>query len=95
MAKRRRFTAKFKARVALEALREERTVRRIAARHAVHPTKVSQWKRKAREGLEEVFERRAPGGVRRRPGRRRCTPGSGNWLSSGISQESARSLSRR
>ena len=55
MAKRRRFTAKFKARVALDALREERT------------------------GV--------PRGVRRRPRRRRCTPRSGNWSSSGTSQK--------
>ena len=45
--------------MALEALREERTVQQIAARHGVHPNQVSQWKRKAREGLEEVFERGA------------------------------------
>ena len=45
--------------MALDALREERTVQQIAARHGVHPNQVSQWKRKAREGLEEVFERGA------------------------------------
>ena len=56
MAKRRRFTAVFKARVALEALREEKTVQSIATRHQVHPNQVSQWKRKVREGLAEVFE---------------------------------------
>ena len=33
----RRFTADFKKRVALEALREDRTVQEIAARHKVHP----------------------------------------------------------
>ena len=57
MAKRRRFTWRFKAQVALEAPREERTVQQIAARHGVHPNQVSQWSRRAREGLEEVFER--------------------------------------
>ena len=57
MAKRRRFTAGFKARVALEALREDKTVQAIATRHQVHPNQVSQWKRKAREGLVAVFER--------------------------------------
>ncbi|MDE0629204.1 MAG: transposase [Bryobacterales bacterium] len=45
MAKRRRFTAGFKARVALEALREDKTVQAIAARQQVHPNQVSQWKR--------------------------------------------------
>ena len=35
--RRRRFTADFKKRVALEALRGDRTVQEIAARHEVHP----------------------------------------------------------
>ena len=37
MTTRRRFTADFKARVALEALRGDRTVQEIAAKHKVHP----------------------------------------------------------
>ena len=53
--KRRRFTAEFKKRVALEALREHDTVQAIAARYEVHPNQVSAWKRQAVEGLEEVF----------------------------------------
>lgn len=57
MAKRRKFTAGFKARVAKEALRGDKTVQQIAARHEVHPNQVSQWKRKASEGLVELFER--------------------------------------
>ena len=55
--KRRRFTAEFKKRVALEALREQDTVQAIAARHEVHPNQVSAWKRQAVEGLGEVFSR--------------------------------------
>ena len=50
MAKRRTFTAAFKARVAKEAMRGDRTVQQIAARHSLHPNQVSQWKRKASEG---------------------------------------------
>ena len=42
MAKRRQFTSNFKARVALEALWEDRTVQQITARHGVHPNQVSQ-----------------------------------------------------
>ncbi len=55
MTKRRRFTADFKARVALEALRGDRTVQEIAAKHKVHPNQVSTWKRQAVDGLGEVF----------------------------------------
>ena len=53
--KRRRFTAEFKARVALEALRKRDSVQAIAARHEIHPTQVSRWKRQLIEGLPEVF----------------------------------------
>ena len=55
MKTRRRFTAEFKARVALEALRGDRTLHEIAAKHKVHPNQVSTWKRQAVEGLGEVF----------------------------------------
>ena len=56
MAKKRcRFTAEFKKRVALEALREQDTVRAIATRYEVHPNQVGAWKRQAVEGLDEVF----------------------------------------
>ena len=53
--KRRRFTAEFKARVALEALRGERPIQAIAAKHEVHPNQVTGWKRQAQESLTEVF----------------------------------------
>ena len=55
MTTRRRFTADFKARVALEALRGDRTIQEIASRHKVHPNQVSTWKRQAIDGLGEVF----------------------------------------
>ena len=55
MTTRRRFTGEFKARVALEALRGDKTVQEIAARHKVHPNQVSMWKRQAIDGLSEVF----------------------------------------
>ena len=55
MTTRRRFTAEFKARVALNALRGDRTVQEIAAKHKVHPNQVSTWKRQAIDGLGEVF----------------------------------------
>ena len=55
MTKRRRFTADFKAKVALEALRGDKTIQQIAARHKVHPNQVSAWKRQAMDGLSAVF----------------------------------------
>ena len=53
--KRRRFTAEFKARVTLEALRGDRTIQSIAAQHAVHPNQISEWKRQAVDGLHDLF----------------------------------------
>ena len=55
MTTRRRFTAEFKAKVALEALRGDRTIQEIASRHKVHPNQVSAWKRQAMDGLGAVF----------------------------------------
>ena len=55
MTTRRRFTAEFKARVALEALRGDKTIQEIATKHKVHPNQVSTWKRQAVDGLGEVF----------------------------------------
>lgn len=55
MTTRRRFTSEFKGRVALDALRGDKTIQEIAARHKVHPNQVSTWKRQAIEGLGAVF----------------------------------------
>ena len=55
MTIRRRFTGDFKAKVALEALRGDRTIQEIATRHKVHPNQVSTWKRQAMEGLGTMF----------------------------------------
>jgi transposase-like protein len=43
--KRRRFSAEFKAKVALEAVKGERTVNELASRFEVHPHQIGQWKR--------------------------------------------------
>ncbi len=55
MTTRRRFTADFKARVALDALRGDKTIQEIAVKHRVHPNQVSTWKRQAMDGLGAVF----------------------------------------
>jgi len=55
MTTRRRFTGDFKARVAIEALRGDKTIQEIASKHKVHPNQVSVWKQQAIAGLSEVF----------------------------------------
>jgi len=59
MKTRRRFSAEFKAKVALEAIRGERTVSELAARHQLHPNQITQWKRQAIEKLAKVFDDKA------------------------------------
>lgn len=54
--KRRNFGAAFKAGVALEALRGQRTMNEIAGAHGVHPHQVASWKKQAQEGLVKVME---------------------------------------
>lgn len=55
MANRRNFSAQFKAKVALEALRAEHTLSELAARYEIHPNLITTWRKRAREGLVDVF----------------------------------------
>ena len=55
MAKRRKYPAELKAKVALEALKGEETIAQLAARYNVHPNLITNWKRQAQEGLTDVF----------------------------------------
>ena len=55
MKTRRRFSAEFKAKVALEAIKGHETVAELATRHGLHPTQIAAWKREAVEKLARVF----------------------------------------
>ena len=59
MKTRRRFSAEFKAKVALEAIRGERTISELATKHQLHPNQITQWKRQAIENLAKAFDDRA------------------------------------
>jgi transposase len=52
---RKRHTAEFKARVALEAIKGEQTLAEIGAKHGVHLTMVAAWKKAAIEGMANSF----------------------------------------
>jgi len=57
MAKRRRvLSGKFKAKVALAALRGDRTISQLASQFGIHGNQVSAWKRKLLEESPELFE---------------------------------------
>tara|TARA_B100000674_G_scaffold171193_1_gene138184 strand:- start:40 stop:330 length:291 start_codon:yes stop_codon:yes gene_type:complete len=52
---RRKFSAAFKAKVAIEAIKERETLNELAMRFEVHPNQISQWKREFIEQSEKVF----------------------------------------
>ena len=56
MGKRTRYSAEFKAKAALDAIRGEHTLAELAARHGVHPNLISQWKRLAIEQMATLFD---------------------------------------
>jgi transposase-like protein len=55
--KRRRYSAGFKFRIALEAAKGTRTLSEIASETAVHPNQISQWKRQLLDDGTELFRR--------------------------------------
>jgi transposase len=65
-SKRKRYSAEFKAKVALEALRGELTTAQLATKHGIHPgascvapAMVGEWKKQAMDGLTAVFADRS------------------------------------
>ena len=52
---RRTHTAVFKARVALAAIREDKTMAELCNQFEVHSTQITQWKQQLLEGAAEVF----------------------------------------
>jgi putative transposase len=57
---RRRRDAAFKARVALEAVKGEKTIAQIASEFSVHPNQIRQWRAHLLEMLPELFSQRRP-----------------------------------
>jgi putative transposase len=52
---RKRYSAEFKARVALEALTGLKTVNELASAYGVHPTQIAHWKHRLQKEMPEIF----------------------------------------
>lgn len=52
---RRKFSASFKTKVVLEALKERETIQQLAAKFELHPNQISQWKSEFLSSADQVF----------------------------------------
>ena len=57
MAKRKQYSAEFKAKVALSAICGDGTLAELTSRHKIHPNMITKWKREALEGMKDRFAR--------------------------------------
>jgi len=58
MTKRKNHSPDFKAKVALEAIREEMTMAELSKKYGVHPTQIGTWKRAAIDNMATTFIRK-------------------------------------
>lgn len=55
MTTRKQYSAKFKARVTVEAIRGEKTLSQLGSQFKVHPIQIAKWRKSALEQLPELF----------------------------------------
>jgi len=53
---RRKFSAEFKAKVVIEALKERSTIEELARKYELHPTQINTWKKEAVSNMSAVFQ---------------------------------------
>ena len=96
MTKGKRYSAEFKAKVSLEAIREELTTTELAKKYDIHPTMITGWTRTATQNMASALgtgtrlSRRSP--IR---SSRSCMPSSASWSWNEIFCRSLQSHSRR
>jgi transposase-like protein len=56
MSTRRKFSSKFKTKVAIEALQEKLTKQELAQKYQLHPNQIQKWKREFLDNADQVFE---------------------------------------
>jgi transposase-like protein len=55
---RKKFSAEFKAKVALEFISDELTIAQLSSKYGVHPTQIKEWKSTLIAGAKELFTRK-------------------------------------
>jgi len=55
--KRQNYSAEFKAKVAIEALKEQKTITELAQLYEIHPNQISTWKKEFSENASQVFDK--------------------------------------
>ncbi len=58
---RKKFSSEFKAKVAIEALKEQKTVAELAVQYDIHPTQIATWKKHFLENSSLVFSEKPTG----------------------------------
>jgi transposase len=91
---RKRYSAEFKARVALEAIRGGLTLAELAAKHSIHHTMIAAWNRQAVEGMAGTFSGASDAARAASEAEvEKLTRRSDNWSWSAIFSQSLRSMS--
>ena len=76
---RKQYSAEFKARVALEALKGLKTVNELASTYGVHPTQIAHWKHRLQQAMADLSRHDGRSrSVTRRHAKRSSTSKSGN-----------------
>ncbi|MGC8462031.1 MAG: transposase [Candidatus Dormibacteria bacterium] len=81
---RKKYTAEFKAQVAMAAMRGDKTVAELAQQYEVHSTLIVQWKKRLQEDASKLFERKKRTNSLRSI-RMPCIKRLGSWRWNGIS----------
>lgn len=55
---RKNYSSAFKAKVALEAIKKEKTIAQLSSEYGVHSNQINQWRKRLLEELPEVFSRK-------------------------------------
>ena len=61
-SKRHNYSGRFKAKIALAALKADKTTAELARQFQVHPSQITQWKKQLLDALPELFSRHHPPG---------------------------------